>query len=177
MVRSLSRMFVPLAAMLILGVHNMAAAQSILTEHTFKLDDADSRPAATLEDVSWFVGSWTGEALGSTFEEVWNPPSAGSMIGMWKLLDGDQVNFYELLLLVEEEGSLSIKVKHFSADFTAWEDKEDYVRFRLVKIEENAVHFSGLSFERISDNEIHAYIVFYEEGKAREEKMIYRRNE
>ena len=28
-----------------------------------------------------------------------------------------------LLLLVEEEGSLSLKVKHFNADFTAWEDK------------------------------------------------------
>jgi len=166
-----------LASVLIFAASNIAAAQSVLTEHTFKLDDADSRPAATLEDVSWLVGSWTGEAFGSTFEEVWNPPSAGSMIGMWKLLDGDKVNFYELLLLAEEEDSLSIKVKHFGADFIAWEDKEDYLRFRLVKIEQDAVYFSGLSFERINDNEIHGYIVIYKDGKAREEKMIYRRNE
>ena len=36
-------------------------------------------------------------------------------------------SFYELMLLAEEEGSLVLKVKHFSADFTAWEDKEDYL--------------------------------------------------
>jgi len=111
MTKLIRSMSFSLAFMLILAASNIATAQSVLTEHTFKLDHADSRPAATLEDVSWFVGSWTGDAFGSTFEEVWNPPSAGSMIGMWKLLDGDQVNFYELMLLVEEEGSLSIKVR------------------------------------------------------------------
>jgi len=151
-------------------------AQSLRTEHTYKLDDADARPAATLEDVSWVVGSWSGEAFGNTFEQVWNPPSAASMVGMWKLLDGDKVVFYELLLLVEEEGSLSLKVKHFNADMTAWEDKEDYVRFRLVKFDENNVYFSGLSFQRIDENEIHAFIAMHEDGNVREEKLVYRRN-
>ena len=159
------------------GFLNGAGAQSAKTEHTFKLDDVDSRPAASLQDVTWLVGSWAGEAFGSTFEEVWNPPSAGSMQGMWKLLDDDEVVFYELMLLVEEEGSLSLKVKHFNADFTAWEDKQDYVRFRLVKLDENAVHFSGLSFYRIDDNEIHAFITMHHEGTVREEKLVYRRRD
>jgi hypothetical protein len=125
--------------------------------------------------VSWLVGSWAGEAFGKPFEEVWNPPSAGSMVGMYKLLDGDQVSFYELMLLVEEEGSLSLKVKHFNPDFSAWEEKEEYVDFRFIKREVNAVHFSGLSFYRISDDEIHAYLVLEREGKIREEKLVYRR--
>jgi len=99
------------------------------------------------------------------------------MLGMWKLLDDDEVVFYELMLLVEEEGSLSLKVKHFSADFTAWEDRQDYVRFRLVKLDENAVHFSGLSFYRIDDNEIHAFITMHDEGTVREEKLVYRRSD
>lgn len=116
------------AALIIVGFVNSAGAQSAKTEHTFKLDNADSRPAASLQDVTWLVGSWSGDAFGSTFEEVWNPPSAGSMLGMWKLLDDDQVVFYELMLLVEEEGSLSLKVKHFSDDFTAWEEKLVYRR-------------------------------------------------
>lgn len=162
-------------ALLVFGTANVAGAQSLKTEHTYNLDDADDRPAASLQDVSWMVGSWTGEAFGNTFEEVWNPPSADSMVGMWKLLDEDQVVFYELMLLVEEEGSLSIKVKHFTADFIAWEDKEDYVRFRLVKIGEGIVHFSGLSFERISEDEIHAFIAMHEDGNVREEKLVYRR--
>lgn len=153
-----------------------AAAQSAKTEHTLRLDDPDTRTPATLEDVSWMVGAWTGDAFGGTFEEVWNPASAGSMVGMFKVLGDGGVSFYELMLLVEEEGSLGLKVKHFAADFTAWETKEDYIHFRLVRIEPEAVHFSGLSFYRISADEIHAYIALHNEDKVWEEKLVYRRS-
>ena len=163
------------AAVVALLLSSAAFAQSPRTEHTFKLDDPDVRPPATLEDVSWLVGSWEGEAFGSTFEEVWNPPSAGSMVGFFKVISDDQVSFYELLLLVEEEGSLSLKVKHFNPDFTAWEEKGDYVDFRFVKADENAIHFSGISFYRISDNEMHGYIVMRKGDEVREEKLTYRR--
>ena len=161
----------------LLFVAGFAGAQSAHTEHTFKLDDPVKRPPATLADVSWLAGSWTGEAFGDRFEEVWNPPSAGSMVGMFKLLKAGKVAFYELVLLVEEEGSLSLKVKHFNADFSGWEDKEDYVDFRFVKAEDDAVHFSGISFYRISDVEMHAYLVLHnKEGKVWEERLVYRRS-
>lgn len=159
------------------GISSAVCAQSLRTEHTYQLDDSESRPTASLADVSWLVGSWSGEAFGSNFEEVWNPASAGSMVGMWKLLKDDQVVFYELMLLVEEEGSLSIKVKHFSEDFTAWEDKEEFIQFRLVKIAADEVHFAGISFYRIDDDEIHSYIVMKHDGEVREEKMTYIRND
>lgn len=168
---------VGLAAVLALLLAGHAApAQSQRTEHTFQLDDPENRPAATLNDVSWLVGNWSGEAFGNTFEESWNPPSAGSMIGFFKLMDGDDVVFYELLLLVEEEGSLSLKVKHFSSDFTAWEDKADYVTFRYIKSDDDAVHFSGISFYRIDEDTMDGYIVFRSGEEVREEKLAYRRN-
>jgi len=160
---------------LLLAAHAVLA-QSQRTEHTFKLDDPENRPAATLDDVSWLVGNWSGEAFGSTFEEGWNPPSAGSMIGFFKLMDGDNVVFYELLLLVEEEGSLSLKVKHFNADFTAWEEKADYVTFRYIKSDDDAIHFSGISFYRIDEDTMHGYIVFRNGEEVREEQLVYRRN-
>jgi hypothetical protein len=158
-----------------LAVIETARAQTQHTEHTFKLDESDSRPGATFDDVSWLVGSWSGDAFGGTFEETWNPPSVGSMVGFFKLYDDDQVAFYELLLLVEEAGSLSLKVKHFNADFTAWEDKEDYVTFRFVKAEDNAIHFSGISFYRIDADTMHAYLVLRSGEEIREEKLVYRR--
>jgi len=162
-------------ALALIGASDFAVAQSQRTEHTYKLNNPDDRPAATLDDVSWLVGSWAGEAFGNTFEQAWNPPSAGSMIGFFKLLDDDEVAFYELLLLVEEHGSLSLKVKHFNADFTAWEDKEDYVTFRFVKAEEDAVHLSGISFYRIDENTLHGYLVMRSGDEIREEKLVYRR--
>ena len=127
-------------ALAVLIFSGAAVAQSPRTEHTFRLDDPDMRPPATLEDVAWLAGSWEGEAFGASFEEVWNPPSAGSMIGLFKVLHGDEVSLYEIMLLVEEEGSLSLKVKHFDPDFTAWEEKADYVTFRFIKAEENEIH-------------------------------------
>ena len=165
-----------LAMSLALLLAGAAMAQSAKTEHTLSLDDSEARVPATLEEVAWLVGAWTGEAFGGTFEEVWNPASAGSMVGMFKVLGDDGVSFYELMLLVEEEGSLGLKVKHFAADFTAWETKEDYVHFRLVRVDPQAVHFSGLSFYRINEDEIHGYIAMHNDEKVWEEKLIYRRS-
>ena len=66
---------------------------------------------------------------------------------------------------------------NFDANAQAWEEKDDYVRFRLVKFDENAVHFSGLSFHRINEDEIHAFIVLHHEGEVREEKLVYCRSD
>jgi hypothetical protein len=121
------------------------------------------------------IGSWTGTAFGGTIEAVWNPPSAGSMVGLFKLMHEGSVSFYEILLIAEEEGTISLKVKHFNPDFTAWEEKEDFVKFRFIKAEEDALHFSGISFYRISDDEMHAYIVMRQGEEIREEKIVYRR--
>ena len=143
------------------------------TEHTFKRSEGESSPAATLADAHWMVGSWTGSAFGKNFEEVWNEESAGSMVGMFKLLDEDQVAFYELLLMTVEEGTLSLKVKHFNEDFTAWEEKGDFVNFRLVKREENALHFAGISFYRRDENHIDAYIVMRDGDEVAEHELKY----
>lgn len=74
------------------------------------------------------------------------------------------------------EGTLSLKVKHFNPDFTAWEEKDDFVNFRLVKLEENALHFSGLSFYRRDENHIDAYIVLREGDEISEHELKYVRS-
>ncbi len=147
------------------------------TQHTYKLSQGAKQPQANLQDVKWLVGSWTGTAFGSQFEEVWNPESANSMVGMFKLFDEQKgVSFYELMLLIEENDSLSLLVKHFSADFTAWEEKKDFIKFKLVKIEPNAVHFSGLSFYQRGADKIDGYIVMkYKDGSVKEQPLTYQR--
>ncbi len=147
------------------------------TEHTYKLTDQSKRPPAKLADVSWLVGSWTGTAFGKQFEEVWNPPSAGSMVGFFKLYDEKNgVDFYELLLIKEVEGSLSLLVKHFDANFHSWEEKADYVDFKLVAIKANEIHFSGLSFYKNSDQDVTGYIALrMKDGTVAEHKLVYQR--
>ena len=122
------------------------------------------------------VGSWTGTAFGGTIEETWNPPSAGSMVGLFKLMHDDAVSLYEIMLIAEEEGTINLKVKHFNADFSAWEDKEDYTNFRFIKAEVDAIHFSGISFYKVSEDELNAYLVMRNGDEIREEKIVYRRS-
>lgn len=153
----------------------MASAAEPHTEHTWQLSEGESRPAATLADAAMLVGSWTGTAFGQRFEETWNPPSAGTMVGMFKLLGGDGVSFYELMLLAEEEGTLFLKVKHFSADFTAWEDEASYVTFKLVKKSPGELHFGGLSFYRRSDDRIDGYIVMRSGDQVSEQALVFER--
>jgi len=172
--RSLLVPFIALSASLAFA----AGAQAVepRTEHTFQLSEGESHPPATLDDAKILVGSWTGTAFGQRFEEVWNPPSAGSMIGLFKLYGDDGIAFYELLLLTVEDGTLSLKVKHFNPDFTAWEEKGDYVNFRLVKKEPDALHFSGISFYRRGDDRIDGYIVMRNKDGIREHELRYVRS-
>jgi hypothetical protein len=147
------------------------------TENTFKLAEGEERPAATLDDAAWLTGSWTGTAFGKQFEETWNPPSAGSMVGLFKVFDDEGVSFYEIMLLTVDDGSLSLKVKHFSADFIAWEDKPDYVNFKLVKLDDDALHFGGLSFYRRDGDTIDAYIVMKNGENVTEHHLAYVRRD
>jgi len=164
-----------LVVIFLASIATAACAAEPRTAHTFQLAPDEARPAATLEDASWLVGSWTGTAFGKRFEEVWNPPSAGTMVGLFKLFGEDGVAFYELLLLSVEEGTLSLKVKHFSADFSAWEEKPDFVNFRLVKKEADALHFGGLSFYKKGDDAIDGYIVMRSGEAVTEQQLQYKR--
>jgi hypothetical protein len=152
-------------------------AAELRTENTYELGEGEARPEASLENASWLVGSWTGTAFGKNFEEHWNPATADSMVGLFKLYDDEEgVSFYELLLLTVEEGSLSLKVKHFNSDFTAWEDKGDFVNFKLVKMEVDALHFGGLSFYRRDENHIDGYIVMKKGEELSEHHLVYTRS-
>ena len=151
------------------------SAQSRNTEHTLKLDDPANRPAATIDQLAWLTGTWEGEAFGGRFEEHWSAPSVGTMAGTWKLIQDDAVSFYEFAVFVEEEGSLALKLKHFRADMTGWEEKEDYVTFRLVEITDEGAFFSGLSYRRQGPDRVLVHLALRRQGELVEEEMTFRR--
>jgi hypothetical protein len=53
-----------------------ALAQSPRTEHTLKLDEGEASPEASIGDIAWLAGFWTGDAFGGTAEETWWAPSS-----------------------------------------------------------------------------------------------------
>lgn len=172
--QSLKTIVWPLTAALLL-LTGLSRAAEPRTEHTFALAEGEERPAATLDDAAMLVGSWIGTAFGERMEETWSAPTGGSMVGTFKLFDGDKPAMYEILLLTVEDGTLSLKVKHFNADFTAWEDKPDYVNFKLVKFSENELHFGGLSFYKRDADTLDGYIVMRNGDEITEHHMTYQR--
>ena len=131
-----------------------APAPQTRTANTVALPADAVRPKATLDVVSWMAGGvWRGDGLGGATEERWSAPAAGAMMGMFRLVkkgaDGrDAVGFYEFLTIVEQDGTLALKLKHFNADLTGWEEKDKFVTFRLARVTAEAVHFDGLTFRR-----------------------------
>lgn len=135
-------------------------------KHTMQLDSLQESPPGSLADLSWIVGSWEGTAFGGIAEEVWAPASSNSMMGMFKLISEGGVYFYELMTIVEQEGTLMMRLKHCNNDLTGWEEKDETVDFPLVKVSENKVFFAGLTFERLNKNEIIVYVLVGDEKES-----------
>ncbi len=64
------------------------------------------------------------------------------------------VNFYEFYVFAEQSGSLTQRLKHFSPMLSGWEEKEEFVDFPLVAIEDRAAYFDGLSYMLREDGEL-----------------------
>jgi hypothetical protein len=147
-----------------------------LTPRTYKLLPGASPPAATIQDMAWMAGRWTGPALGGISEETWTPPNAGVMLGAYRLVKDGKTVFYEILTIVEERGSLLIRLKHFNPDLKGWEEKNEVREFPLVKKDAGAMHFEGMSFHSQGKDAFVVYLAIQEKnGTVREETFTYKR--
>lgn len=136
-------------------------------EPTLVLSEAEADTVfAQIEDLKWIAGHWEGEAFGGTLDEVWLPPSGESMLGAFKLVIDGKDDFKELLSISEtEEGSLELSLRHFNKDLVAWEEKDEVLRFPLLRLEKNRAYFKSFTFERIDAKRLNIHVLFTEDGK------------
>jgi hypothetical protein len=67
-------------------------AQSGQTPHTLKLDEKADPAQASIADLKWLAGHWTGPAFGGICDEIWSQPTGDSMVGMFRLVQEWQDN-------------------------------------------------------------------------------------
>lgn len=144
-------------------------------KNTLQFPENGKSPKANLNQVSWIQGHWKGEAFGGITEEIWSPPLGDSMMFSFKLVSDGKVVFYELGGIRQVDDSLIFQLKHFGNDFKGWEEKDETIDAKLIKIEGNRVYFHQFTFEKISDTEINIYVVIEENGKTEEIKFNYRK--
>ena len=145
--------------------------------NTLKFEEGMTRPAATIADIAWLAGTWEGEGLGGRFDEIWTEPAGGAMTGMFRLVRDGKPVFYEILTVLEHEGSLEMRLKHVNPDMTGWEEKNGFVTFKLVKIDGTGAYFGGFTLKRAGPDAIEGYLALRDRasGSVREEKFTFRR--
>jgi len=140
------------------------------TPNTLKLKEGAKSPDAKIVDLDWYVGRWVGKGFGGDLEENFGPAMGNSMVGSFRMVQDGTPIFYEFIAIIEENGTLAYKLKHFNPDLTGWETKDEYVTFKLVKMGKKEVWFDGLTIKR-EGNQATLYVSIGEDGKPKEEKL------
>lgn len=170
----MKNLFTIAAALFILCIPAFTQVKN--TDNTLKLAEGQVSEKATIADMAFLAGAWTGTGLGGFSEEVWSKPQAGVMMGTYRLIKDGKPVFYEMLWLMEHEGTLILRLKHFNPDLTGWEEKDKTVDFKFVKKDGKRMHFSGLTFEQASDNELNIYLALRQrDGSLKEETFKMKR--
>ncbi len=77
-----------------------------------------------LENFAWLEGRWRGEWGPRIAEQVWFPPKAGVMEGMFRVLETDKTLVIELFTLVQKPDGVKFYFRHFTPSLAPWEKSE-----------------------------------------------------
>lgn len=131
----------------------LVAAAAVLATFVTLAGGPPPRPAprtaiaASLPDVAWLAGGWVVEKGETYSEEWWSAPSGDSMVGAWRLSISGRARLFELLTLMEEEGRVVLRIRHFDAKGVAWEEKDRPLVLPLVEKGTRRAVFEGTEGE------------------------------
>lgn len=108
-----------------------------------------ARPApCQLEDLAWLEGSWLGHMPFGPVENVHLPIAFGQMPGFVRATNADGVVFYEIAAYVRAGDSVTLRVKHFTAQLHGWEAQDAFLARPLVERAADTFFFDGTTIHR-----------------------------
>ena len=144
--------------LLLCAVAVAAEAQDALEEKMRSEKNEVAIADVSIDDFAWMTGRWECESFGGIGEDVWAPPVAGSMVGLFRQSDDNGISFYEIITLGEQDGVFMMRLKHFHANLHGWEEKDKTIDFVLVDRGDNIWYFGALTLERHSDDAMSIYV-------------------
>ena len=165
---------------LLLALALIAASSAVSAAHTatnprsmIKLQtEGRSGPPATLADVAWLEGRWIGEMPEGPVEHVILGPRFGHLPGFVRAVNRQGVIFYEIWVLAEARGSLTVRVKHFSPELAGWEAQEAYIDRPLVDRDASNLFFDGATYSRTGPDTFTVYFLNRSGGEERDTIVI-----
>jgi uncharacterized protein YndB with AHSA1/START domain len=153
------------------------------TEHTLAAAPSNPRDSLAsnkleLTKLDWLVGRWVGTGLGGECEEVFLPPWNDSMIGSFRFASEGKVVFSEFFSLVRTENGMVLRLKHFHPDMKSWEEKDETTDFELIRVDENAVWFDGLTYKLVDENQLNVWVAMKNSatGELSEASFVFHRS-
>ena len=71
-----------------------------------------------------------------------------------------EASFCELMSIQEIEGVLLLQVRHFNQGFyQLGNSKNESENFVLFRIDKNHIFFDGLTFKKVSEDELHIHVL------------------
>jgi uncharacterized protein DUF6265 len=85
---------------------SMAAAASLWSMSIWQAPAAPPPARASLTQVAWVAGNWSGAQGPVSFEERWTPPGGGALLGVSRTIRDGKMIAFEYLRIVERDGGL-----------------------------------------------------------------------
>lgn len=156
---------------MVLFILNFEIAES---QNVLKLGSDEMPGNGSLTELSWLTGYWKGTGLGGECDEMWIPQQDNSMAGIFRYSREGVLVFSEYMIIEEIGESLSLKLKHFNRDLSPWEEKDEWIEFKLIKIEGETAWFDGLTYHR-DQNKLTIWLSLnYGEEERIEEFSLYK---
>lgn len=125
---------------------------STFGQDVLRLEPGQEPGRASLSEIAWLTGYWVGTGLGAQSDELWMPAVDNSMPGVYRFMSDGSLVFSEYMMVIADAGTLSIKLKHFNRDLSPWEEKDQWMEFKLVKLDGQTAYFNGLTYHRYGDS-------------------------
>jgi Domain of unknown function (DUF6265) len=117
-----------------------AGANSALPQQPQAVSFPVSSP--TLADFAWLEGRWRGEWGPRVAEQVWMAPKAGTMAGLFRLVENDKLLVIEMFTLVEKPDEINFYFRHFTPSLLPWE-KSDAIVLKLANLDAKRADFEN----------------------------------
>ncbi|MEM9599896.1 MAG: DUF6265 family protein [Pseudomonadota bacterium] len=129
---------------------------------------------ALAQDLSWrdvtpkLQGCWDGTGMGGSVSECWLVAEDGRADGLFLMRQDGAPTFSEILTIDDFGEGVEMRLKHVNPDMTGWEEKDDFVRFRLTGVEADQLIFKGLTLRFTGDDQLDIELMMtFGEGEPR----------
>lgn len=103
------------------------------------------RIRASVAQLGWIAGLWTGTLGDRTIEQHWLAPLGTSMVAVYRNVQGERPMLYELLTLEQEGDGVVLRIKHFAPGpgLVGRQEKDESVNHPLVALDGQTAVFEG----------------------------------